>query len=301
MDAVDLIWFNGEMKKWSECNTHVLTHSLHYGMGVFEGIRAYETDKGAAIFRLAEHTERLFKSAEIIGMETTYDVDTFMKATREVIKQNNLKSGYIRPLFYHGYGKMGLDTTGAQIDALIAAWPWGAYLGEDGKKNGISLKVSKYTRHFPVENLNQSKATGFYINSTMAKMDALNTGYNEALMLDLEGNVAECSGENIFMVKDKVLVTPNPKNCLNGITRKSIIEIAMDNDIKVEERIISKDELMNADEIFLTGTAAELTPVNKVSDKQFGVGETTLFLQQKYDAIIHGKDEKYLKWLDFVE
>jgi branched-chain amino acid aminotransferase len=270
-------------------------------MGVFEGIRAYETDRGAAIFRHKEHMERLFKSAEIIGMQTTFDVETFMQATREVLKQNNLKSGYIRPLFYHGYGKMGLDTTGAQIDALVAAWPWGAYLGEDGKRNGISLKVSKYTRHFPVENLNQSKATGFYINSTMAKMDALNTGFNEALMLDLKGNVAECSGENIFMVKNKKLITPSPENCLNGITRKSVLEIAKDNGIEIEEKTITLDELMDADEVFLTGTAAEMTPVNKINEKQFGVGEITKTLQTKYDGIIHGKDDKYFKWLDFVE
>jgi branched-chain amino acid aminotransferase len=301
MEEVDFIWFNGEMKKWAECNTHVLTHSLHYGMGVFEGIRAYETDKGTAIFRLRDHTERLFKSAEIVGMETTFDVETFITATKEVIKQNNLKSGYIRPIFYHGYGKMGLDTNGAKIDAIIAAWPWGAYLGEDGKKNGISLKISKYTRHFPVKNLNQSKATGFYINSTMAKMDALNTGFNEAVMLDLQGNVAECSGENIFIVKNKVLITPSPQNCLNGITRKSILEIANDEGIKTEEKIISQNDLMDADEVFLTGTAAELTPVNKINEKPFGVGEITQLLQKKYEDIIHGRNEKYFKWLDFVE
>ena len=301
MDEVEYIWFNGKMNKWSESYTHVLTHSLHYGMGVFEGIRAYQTSKGPAIFRLKEHTERLFNSAKIIGMDTTFDVETFIEATKQVIKENNLKSGYIRPLFYYGYGKMGLDTKGAKVDALIAAWPWGAYLGEDGKLNGITTKFSKYTRHFPVENLNQAKATGFYINSTMAKMDALNTGFNEAIMLDLTGNIAEGSGENIFMVKNNVLITPTINNCLNGITRQSIMQIAKDLGYEVAEKTISKEEFLDADEIFLTGTAAELTPVKKVEDKEFKVGEITKILQKKYDDIIHGKDEKYLHWLDFVE
>ena len=301
MDEVEYIWFNGKMQKWSESYTHVLTHSLHYGMGVFEGIRAYETDKGVAIFRLREHTERLFNSAKIIGMTVPYDVEIFIEATKKVIKDNNLKSGYIRPLFYYGYGKMGLDTKDAKVDSLIAAWPWGAYLGEDGKKNGITTKFSKYTRHFPVENLNQAKATGFYINSTMAKMDALNTGFNEAIMLDLKGNIAEGSGENIFMVKGEELITPTTNNCLNGITRKSIMQIATDFGYKITEKTITKEELLGADEIFLTGTAAELTPVKKVENSEFGVGEITKKLQSKYDEVIRGKDEKYLSWLTFVE
>ncbi len=289
------------MKPWKESMTHVLTHSLHYGTGVFEGIRAYESEKGAAIFRLKEHIERLFASAKIIGMDATFSVEELIEATKEVVKKNNLKSCYIRPLLYYGYGKMGLDTVGAKVDALVAAWPWGAYLGEDGKANGITTKISKYTRHFAVQNLNHAKATGFYVNSMMAKMDALNTGVNEAILLDLNGNVAEGTGENIFIVKNKVLKTPSTENCLQGITRASVMEIAKDNGIKVEEKVITKKELMEADEIFLTGTAAEITPINKIEEKSFGVGEITKMIQKNYEEIIHGKNEQYFKWLTFVE
>jgi branched-chain amino acid aminotransferase len=299
LQELDYIWFNGEFKNWNECNTHVLTHSLHYGMGVFEGIRAYKTKKGPAVFRLKEHIQRLFESAKIIGMQTTFNEDILINATKELIKKNNVDSCYIRPLFYHGYGKMGLDLVGVNVDCAIAIWPWASYLGEDGKANGVSIKISDFTRHFPNKNLNQSKATGFYINSTMAKMDALNTGFDEALMLDLNGNVAEGSGENIFLIKDNVLITPSTQNCLNGLTRKSIIEIAKDLDIKVDERVVNKNELFEADEIFLSGTAAEVVPVNKVETRQLAVGEITKKLQSKYDAVTHGNDENYLHWLDF--
>jgi branched-chain amino acid aminotransferase len=300
MQEVDFIWINGKMVPWKEANTHVLAHTLHYGTGVFEGIRAYETSKGAAIFRLQEHIKRLFNSAEIIGIEIPYTIEEVIEATKKVVKENKLDSCYIRPLIYFGYGKMGLDSVGAKVDSLIAAWPWGAYLGEEGKANGITAKISNYTRHFAVPNLNHAKATGFYVNSMIAKMDALNTGVNEAIMLDLQGNVAEGTGENIFIIKDGILKTPKIDNCLEGITRASVIEIAKNNSIEVEEKTITEEELIDADGVFLTGTAAEITPIKKIKEKEFEIGKEIKLIQKEYEEIIHGKKENYFKWLTFV-
>jgi branched-chain amino acid aminotransferase len=304
MQESKYIWKNGKIEQWSESKTHILTHSLHYGTAVFEGIRAYKTKTGPAIFRLEDHINRLFESAKIIKMDLTkidFSKEDLIIATKDLMKKNNLDSAYIRPIFYYGYGKMGLDTIGAKIDASISMWPWGAYLGEEGKIKGISLKVSNYTRHFAVKDLNQSKASGFYINSMLAKMDALENGFNEALMLDLNGNVAECSGENIFMIKDNVLFTPSKENCLNGITRQSVIKIATDLGYSTIEKVITLEELLQADEIFLTGTAAEITPVSKIDNKIFEVKEISKKIINKYDQIIHGEDENYFNWLSFIE
>lgn len=302
MDKVDYIWKNGEMLKWDEANDHVLTHTLHYGTGVFEGIRAYETEKGAAIFRLEDHIKRLFESAEKIGMKIPYTIEEITEATIKIVKENKLKSCYIRPLAYYGYGKMGLDTVNAKVDIIIAAWPWGAYLGEEGKLNGISAKVSDYSRHNKKDGLNLVKSTGFYINSMMAKMDALNTGYKEAILLDGNGNVAECSGENIFIIKEEKLFTPKDIHCLKGITRDSIIKVANDENIRIEEKDISIEDLKNADGCFLTGTAAEVTSLVSVDGENIGEGkvhEIAKKLQTNYEEIIHGKKEKYNSWLTF--
>jgi branched-chain amino acid aminotransferase len=301
MEEAKVIWVNGKMIPWKEANTHVLNHTLHYGTGVFEGIRAYETSKGPAIFRLDEHIKRLENSAKIIGMKAPFSIEEMIEASKQIVKENNLSSCYIRPLFYFGYGKMGLDIVGAKSEALVAAWKWGAYLGEDGKKNGITTKISDYTRVFALEKLHHAKVSGFYVNSMMAKMDALNTGYNEAIMLNKNGNVSEGTGENIFMVKKDTIFTPTTKNCLEGITRDSIIKISKNNNIPVEEKVISLEELMDAEEVFLCGTAAEITPVRKINDKEFGVGETTRLIQKEYDEIIHGKKEDYFDWLTFIE
>jgi branched-chain amino acid aminotransferase len=301
MEESEFIWVNGKMLPWEKAETHLLNHTLHYGTGVFEGIRAYETSKGTAIFRLDEHIKRLENSAKIIGMEVPFSIEEMTESSKQIVKENNLKSCYIRPLFYFGYGKMGLDIVGAKSEAIVAAWKWGAYLGEDGKKNGITAKISEYKRHFSVPNLNHAKATGFYVNSMMAKMDALNSGFNEAIMLDLDGNIAEATGENIFAVKEGKLITPKTNTCLEGITRASILEIAKNKGIEIEEKIISQEELLECDEVFLCGTAAEITPIRKIKETEIGVGEITKKIQKEYEEIIHGKKGEYFNWLTFIE
>ncbi len=303
LEETEFTWYNREWKKWDDAFTHVLTHSLHYGSAVFEGIRCYNTDKGPAVFRLKDHNERLFRSAEIIGMKNSFTKKEMFEASKKVITKNNLKEAYIRPLLFYGYTKMGLDSVGLEAEGMIAALPWGAYLGEEAKVKGISLKISQYSRHFPVPELNHAKVSGFYANSTLAKMDAIKDGYKEALMLDLDGNVAECTGENIFIVKDKKLITPTTKNALRGITRDSVIEIAKSQGIVVEEKTITKEELFGADECFITGTAAEITPVTSVDGKiiSASVGETTVLVQKIFEETIHGKRPEFIDWLDFVD
>jgi len=276
---------------------------LHYGSAVFEGIRLYDTPKGPAVFRLKEHIKRLFDSAKIIEMDVKNTPKELVSVTKKLLQKIELKEGYIRPLLYYGYGKMGLDSKGLVANAMIAAWPWGAYLGEEGKTNGIKAKISPYSRHFPVANLNHAKVSGFYANSTLAKMDALKGGYDEAIMPDLEGNIAECTGENLFIIKNNEVITPTTKNALVGITRASIIQILKDEGYTVREEKITKEALFEADGCFMTGTAAEVTPVISVDNKPIGngkVGEITKLVQQKYENIIHGKDDMYISWLDFV-
>lgn len=304
MNKVDFIWKNGKIIKWDDAIDHNLTHTLHYGTGVFEGIRLYETKKGPAIFRLKEHIKRLFESAKIIGMNIPYSEEELVNATINLIKENKLKSGYIRPLAYYGYGKMGLDVIGAKVDVIIAAWPWGAYLGEEGKTKGISVKISEYSRHNQKEGLNLVKATGFYINSMLAKMDALNTGYKEAVLLDQNKNIAEGSGENIFVIKNNIIYTPTTKHCLRGITRDTIINIAKDSNYEIIEKDISTDELMKADGCFLTGTAAEVTSIVSVNNNPISDGKINKIakeLQEKYEKVITGQEEQYLNWLTIIE
>jgi len=303
MEATEFIWMNGQFVKWNDAKVHVLTHSLHYGSAVFEGIRVYDTPKGPAVFRLTEHIKRLFDSAKIIGMEVKNTEEELIEVTKELLRKNNLKEGYIRPLLYYGYGKMGLDSKDLVAEASVAAWPWGAYLGEEGKLNGIKVKISPYSRHFPVPELNHAKVSGFYANSTLAKMDAIKGGFDEAIMPDLDGNIAECTGENLFIIKNNEVITPTTKNALVGITRASIIQILKDEGYTVREEKITKEALFEADGCFMTGTAAEVTPVISVDNKPIGngkVGEITKLVQQKYENIIHGKDDMYISWLDFV-
>ncbi len=304
MEEVDYIWMNGKMVNWQDAKIHVLTHTLHYGTGVFEGIRCYSTKKGPAIFRLKDHIKRLMQSAHIMQMNSNFTAGDYEKACIEIVKQNKLKECYIRPLIYYGYGNMGLAVTDCTVDSVVAAWPWGSYLGEEGVKNGIRAKVSSFTRHHVNIMLSKSKTVGNYVNSTCAKMEALHGGYDEAIMLDPQGFVSECSGENIFIVRDGVLITPPVTNALEGITRKAVIEIAANEKISVKEDLFTRDQMYTADEVFLTGTAAELTPVREVDNRVIGNGKPgviTKKLQQKYFDVLHGKDEKYEEWLDFVK
>ena len=299
----ELIWMNGKMVKWEDAQVHVLTHTLHYGTGVFEGIRCYNTPRGPAIFRLKDHIKRLMDSAHIMQMKTHFKREDYEKACREVVAKNRLKECYIRPIIYYGYGKMGLATHGVVVDSAVAAWSWGSYLGEEGIKNGIRAKISSYSRHHVNSMMSKAKTVGNYVNSTMAKMEALNAGYEEAVMLDSHGYVAEATGENIFMVRDNELITPPTTNALEGITRKSILEVAKDSGIKVREELFTKDQLYIADECFLTGTAAEVTPIREVDNRTIGTGKPgpiTKKLQAKFFGIVHGKAGKYKKWLDFI-
>ena len=303
MDETEFIWLNGKLVKWHDAKIHVLTHTLHYGSGVFEGIRCYNTDKGPAIFRLKDHISRLMQSAKIIRIKSKFSQQDFEEACKKIVRENKLKECYIRPIIYFGYGKMGLATNDCVVDNSVAAWPWGSYLGEEGVKNGIRAKISSYARKHARPELAKSKTTGNYYNSTLAKMEALDAGFEEAIMLDSDGNVCECSGENLFTVKNNVLITPPATDALEGITRRSIIEVARNEGIKVEEKLFKPQELFNADEAFLTGTAAEVTPIREVDGHKIGAGKpgpVTKNLQAKYFGIIHGKDSKYEKWLDLV-
>ncbi len=303
MQEAEFIWMNGEFVKWGEANVHFLTHALHYGSAVFEGIRCYKTDKGPAVFRLKDHLKRLFYSASVFGIKIPYDEKELYNATIELLKKNYLEECYIRPLAFYGYGQMGLNPTGAKVGVGIAAWPWGAYLGEEGIKNGIRMRISSWIR--PPTNImpTNAKVSGNYANSILAKVDAVNSGYEEAILLDINGNVAECTGENIFIVKNGVLITPPTENVLKGITRDSIMQIATDFGIEVKEEFFNKEQLYKADEAFLTGTAAEVTPIREVDDKRIGEGKpgpVTKKLQSKFYEAIRGKDKKYEGWLDFV-
>ena len=303
MDTVDLIWHNGEFVAWEDAQVHVLSHALHYGTGVFEGIRAYETERGPAIFRHREHIDRLTKSAELYYLEMPYSAEEIREATHELLRRNGLASGYIRPLVFRGYGSLGLYATDAPIDVIIAAFPWGAYLGEEGQRHGIRAKVSSWRRISPAGLIPHAKASGQYLNSILAKTESQKAGYEEAILLDERGFVCEGSGENVFIVRDGELVTPpHVAAILDGINRKSIIQIARDLGYTVVERDIARAELYLAEEMFLTGTAAELVPVREIDDHPLGEpGEVTRQLQAKFMDALHGRAEEYLEWLDFVE
>jgi branched-chain amino acid aminotransferase len=303
MEKAELIWHNGEFVPWDEAQVHVLTHGLHYGTGVFEGIRCYETDRGPAIFRHADHLRRLERSAQMYYLQLPYSVEEIAEATRELIRRNGLRSCYIRPLAFRGYGEMGLYAQGAPIEVIIAVWPWGSYLGEEGKQKGIRAKVSSWRRISAAGLIPQAKASGQYLNSILAKTESANAGYDEAILLDERGLVCEGSGENIFVVREGEIVTPpHVASILDGINRKSVIQIARDLGYTVLERDIARAELYMAEEVFLTGTAAELVPVREIDDHDLGgPGEITLHVQAKFEDALYGRAKAYLEWLDPVE
>ncbi|MGI9081292.1 MAG: branched-chain amino acid transaminase [Thermoleophilaceae bacterium] len=302
MSTADLIWMNGEFVAWEDAKVHVLTHALHYGTGVFEGIRAYETDRGPAIFRHDDHLDRLEASAKLFYMEMPFSKQQLRAATHELIGRNGLRSCYIRPLVYRGHGPMGLDPEDNPVEAMIAVWEWGAYLGEEGKRNGVRAKVSPWRRITSESLIPHAKASGQYLNSVLAKIESKRGGYEEAILLDDKGHVCEGTGENLFMVKDGMVVTPpQTASILNGISRASIMEIARDLGHTVIERDIARAEMVLADEVFLVGTAAELTPVREIDDIGIGApGEVTREIGAVYDDALHGRAERYVKWLDLV-
>lgn len=299
-----LIWMNGEFVAWEDAKVHVLTHGLHYGTGVFEGIRCYDTEIGPAIFRNADHIDRLFKSAELYYMPLPYTREELTTAVRDAVARNGMRSCYIRPLAFRGYGTMGLFPLDAPVEVSIAAWEWAAYLGEEGKRDGVRAKVSSWRRIGPDALIPHAKASGQYLNSILAKIESHKAGYEEALLLDDHGNVCEGSGENIFVVSDGIIYTPPPTaSILDGINRKSAIAIARDLGYEIVERDIARAELYLADEIYLTGTAAELVPVREVDDHQIGSGrpgEVTRAVQKTFDDALHGRDPRYRDWLDPV-
>jgi branched-chain amino acid aminotransferase len=300
----DLIWMNGEFVAWEDAKVHVLTHGLHYGTGVFEGIRCYDTEIGSAVFRHREHLQRLQRSAELYYMPMPFDTETLRAATHELIGRNGLRSCYIRPIAFRGYGQMGLNPLEAPVDVTIAVWEWGAYLGEEGKRSGIRAKVSSWRRISPESLIPTAKASGQYLNSVLAKIESQKAGYEEAILLDDHGRVCEGTGENIFVVWEGRIVTPPAAaSILDGITRKSAIQIARDLGIEVIERDIARAELYLADEVFMTGTAAELVPVREIDDHRIGEGKPgplTRAVQTAFDDALHGRAERYREWLDPV-
>ena len=303
MSTADLIWLNGEFVAWEDAKVHVLSHALHYGTGVFEGIRAYETDRGTAIFRHHDHLERLRRSAELYYMDLPHSIDELREVTHELIGRNGLRSCYIRPLVFRGHGPMGLDPLSNPVEVAIAVWEWGAYLGEEGQRRGIRAKVSSWRRISPESLIPHAKASGQYLNSVLAKIEASKAGYEEAILLDQRGNVCEGTGENVFLVSEGRLATPpHAASILDGISRKSIMRVAADLGLEVVERDIARAELTLADEVFLTGTAAELTPVREIDDHLIGdPGEITRSIQRTFNDALHGRDARYAEWLDVVQ
>jgi branched-chain amino acid aminotransferase len=305
VDKAKKIWMDGEFLNWDEANVHILTHTLHYGLGVFEGIRCYEcTDGRSEVFRLNDHTVRLFDSARISQMEIPYSIQEINQAIIETIKINELKSCYIRPLAFIGNGPMGLFVDEYPIRCAIAAWSWGAYLGDDGIKNGIRAKISSFTRLHANVNMTKAKICGQYVNSILAKKEVKNSGYDEAIMLDPEGYVAEASGENIFVVSGGVIRTPPTTSILAGITRDSVIKVASDKGYAIKERRLSRDELYIADEVFLVGTAAEVTPIREIDDRTIGTGKPgriTKDVQDTYFSIVKGEKKEYEDWLTYIK
>ena len=294
------IWKDGHMIEWRDATLHMLTHSLHYGMAIFEGVRAYKTVDGTAIFRLKEHTQRLFNSAKIFQMQMPYDMETLMSAQLDVVRANKLESCYIRPLAWIGSEKMGVSARGNTIHVSIAAWPWGAYLGEEGLAKGIRVKTSSFTRHHVNVSMVRAKASGYYINSILANQEVTAEGYDEALLLDTEGYVSEGAGENVFIVKAGKIYTPDLASCLDGITRDSVLTMARDLGIEIIEKRITRDEIYCADEAFFTGTAAEVTPIRELDNRTIGTGSrgpVTEKLQSLFFDVVGGKATKYKHWL----
>jgi branched-chain amino acid aminotransferase len=298
------IWYDGEMVPWRDATTHVLTHTLHYGMGVFEGVRAYDTPQGAAIFRLQAHTDRLFDSAHIMNMAMPFSKEEISEATRAAVAANQLDSAYIRPMVFYGSEGMGLRASGLKVHVIIAAWSWGAYMGEDALQNGIKVRTSSFTRHHVNIAMTRAKANGNYINSMLALQEAVSGGADEAMLLDTEGYVAEGSGENIFLVKNGVIYTPEVTSCLNGITRNTVLSLADDLGYKVIEKRITRDEVYIADEAFFTGTAAEVTPIREVDCRKIGIGHRgpiTEKLQKAYFDLVTGQTSDYAEWRTLVK
>jgi len=304
MNEAKYIWMNGEFIPWNEAKVHVLTHTLHYGNGAFEGTRAYQTEDGLAIFRLQDHTKRLLNSAKILKLDVPYSQEELEEVQIELLRKNDFKGNvYIRPLIYLGYGKMGLYHIGAPVEVAVAAWEWGAYLGEEGLEKGIRVKVSSITRNSVKSTFGKAKAVANYLNSQMAKFEALDAGYEEALMLDDEGFIAEGSGECFFIVRDGVLITPPNDNSLESITQATVLELAKERDIPVERRRITRDEVYIADEAFFTGTAAEITPIREVDGRIIGKGirgEITKELQDAYFDVVYGRDKTYKHYLTYI-
>jgi len=300
----DLIWMNGEFVAWEDAKVHVLTHGLHYGTGVFEGVRCYDTVIGPAVFRHADHVDRLYKSAELYYMPIPYEREQLRQSTLELIARNNLRSCYIRPIVFRGYGTMGLFPLDAPVDVTIAVWEWGAYLGEEGKLNGVRAKVSSWRRISADSLIPHAKASGQYLNSVLAKIESYKAGYEEAILLDSLGHVCEGSGENIYVVREgKIVTPPQTAGILEGVNRRAVIQIARDLGFEVVERDIARAELYLADEVFLTGTAAELVPVREIDDHAIGDGKPgaiTRAVQRVFDDALYGRAERYREWLDPV-
>jgi branched-chain amino acid aminotransferase len=299
-DRDGLIWFDGELVPWREAKVHVLTHTLHYGMGVFEGVRAYDTGNGTSIFRLQDHTDRLFDSAHILGMRIPFDKTTLNAVQRRVVGENNLRTAYIRPMCFYGSEGMGLRADNLRVHCMVAAWEWGTYLGKENMERGIRIKTSSFTRHHVNITMCKAKATGNYMNSMLALQEALTDGYDEALLLDPEGYVSEGSGENIFIVRNGALYTPDLTSALDGVTRRTLIALAEELGIAVHEKRISRDEVYIADEAFFTGTAAEVTPIRELDNRMIGEGTrgpVTKRLQRLYFDVVHGRHRDYLDWL----
>ncbi|MDX1722096.1 MAG: branched-chain amino acid transaminase [Pseudomonas sp.] len=303
-DRDGVIWYDGKLVPWRDATTHVLTHTLHYGMGVFEGVRAYDTPDGTAIFRLQAHTDRLFDSAHIMGMKIPFSKDEINQATRAAVRENNLESAYIRPMVFYGSEAMGLRATGLKVHVIVAAWNWGAYMGDEALQIGIKVRTSSFTRHHVNISMTRAKANGNYINSMLALQEAISGGADEAMLLDTEGYVAEGSGENIFLVRNGVIYTPEVTSCLNGITRNTILTLAAEHGIQVVEKRITRDEVYIADEAFFTGTAAEVTPIREVDDRQIGAGRrgpVTEKLQKAYFDLVAGKTSGHAEWRTLVK
>jgi branched-chain amino acid aminotransferase len=306
VEQADLIWHNGELVAWEDAKVHVLTHGLHYGTGVFEGERAYHTDRGPAIFRHHDHLQRLFKSAELYYMPIPYTPEELRAATHELIAANELRECYIRPIVFRGYGQMGLYPLDAPVEVSIAVWPWGAYLGEEAKRTGVRVKVASWRRISHDSLIPHAKASGQYLNSVLAKIEASKAGYQEAILLDHHGFVCEGSGENVYVVRGGTIITPpHTAGILDGITRRSVFTIAQDLGYELVERDLARAELYLADEVFFSGTAAELVPVREIDDHPIaggqGAGPITQEIQRVFDDALHGRDSRYAEWLDVVQ
>ena len=298
-----IIWLDGNFIPWKDAKVHVLTHTLHYGVGVFEGVRAYETKEGSAVFRLEDHTRRLFDSAHVLRMEIPYSQEELNEIQKEVVRKNNFKSAYLRPLIFYGSEGMGLNAHGLKVHCTVVSWEWGAYLGEKNMTSGIRVRTSSFARHHVNTAMTKVKACGNYLNSVLALQEALSAGCDEAILLDTEGYLCEGSGENLFLVRDKVLFTPQLSSALDGITRRTIIALAQAQGYEVREQRLTRDVAYTSDEAFFTGTAAEVTPIREIDKRRIGEGKrgpVTTQLQQLYFDVVHGKEDQYKAWLSYL-